>query len=393
MGLNGSSGKTDDTTLRLSHRHADPLTRLSPLISSFPDALVEVGAYRRPTGPATSTARDLYRRVVEKLGDRRGGTSALAPKDRKELETGLFSDGAEGGLRGHAHRLLSDAYGDWIAGSGDSGMRVVLTMPTAPRELVSSWAADLSVPQADWGGNIGLSGPCVVAGLSKLVNRSHLGQVALRDAIAALSDRHDRLLLAVDSWTWRYLCHASDINLLPLDTKTLPAFGGDTLKSLIDEYGPSGCIRSVETGDDVRETGKNGSAKDPYLAMLAARAQGCPWAAMAQIEEAVSRADDEDEGGDKGDTDIWLAAPKTRHLPEKYAQAARFMLHALLIHDGISATDAQAELGFEGPSRLLCALERADLIAEQDGLWRCKRTAYPEIRRLLDEASFPLDAL
>ncbi len=174
--------------------------------SDLPDRLITVGSYSWPTGPASSTARDIYRRIASNLWTRRGaGTAALAPEKRRQLETRFFSDEASRELCETLHRLLDQTYLDWLTRPANKrpDIRVVVTMPSVPDRLIRDWAERRGVMTVDGIDALTAGEPRLLTGLPHLVDRSTAGQRNLRRGVGDLARLDGRLLIAVNGWTWR----------------------------------------------------------------------------------------------------------------------------------------------------------------------------------------------
>ena len=69
------------------------------------------------------------------------------------------------------------------------------------------------------------------------------------------------------------------------------------------------------------------------------------------------------------------------------------MLHALLIHGGLTAEELREVVPVVGESNVAYALRNAGLIENDDGCLRILPAAYPSIRDGLVTAGFPADAM
>jgi hypothetical protein len=69
------------------------------------------------------------------------------------------------------------------------------------------------------------------------------------------------------------------------------------------------------------------------------------------------------------------------------------VLHALLIHGGLTGDQIVQTVPLVTYTHVLASLERSGLIDKVDGLYRCRPAAYPVIRDGLNNSGYPVDIL
>lgn len=94
---------------------------------------------------------------------------------------------------------------------------------------------------------------------------------------------------------------------------------------------------------------------------------------------------------------LWVISPSDLELP-KLANGAdsrhRFILHAILLHAGLSVATLDALLPFsrEDICRRMSELRAAGFVNQRDGLFQVSHAAYPQVRRDLCGEGFLVDA-
>ena len=118
------------------------------------------------------------------------------------------------------------------------------------------------------------------------------------------------------------------------------------------------------------------------------------------------RARPEDEAQQQGEGDAhqegrqcWVAPLDQLSLPAVPQSSARrsgYLLHALLMHGGLSLGQLELTSGLPGEELriALSRLERADVVTgdEQEGIFRVQALAYPAVRRYLQSKGYPVDS-
>ncbi|MBK1629512.1 hypothetical protein CKO31_01915 [Thiohalocapsa halophila] len=216
-------------------------------------------------------------------------------------------------------------------------------------------------------------------------------------------------VIGCDSWAWAYLRRVA---ALPTQcVLTLQAFDGPGLAALfrnllaLDNPRPVQ-FRNAQTGKLVLAVdGEDDGDGGAELQHLAARARGNAGLARLLWRRRLRAEPDSAEGADEADAataddeasgaTIWLAAPPTAPaLTADLDEAAALLLHALLLHNGLSAA-LLAELLPLPPYRVQMRLQwlaaLGAVVAGADGRWRIHAVAYSAARDLLRAQGFLLD--
>ncbi|SEW23578.1 hypothetical protein SAMN05444851_2351 [Aliiroseovarius sediminilitoris] len=367
--------------------------------SSFPTDLVPVRGYDWPRAPATSSLKDGYRRMWEKLRVLDERKAELLPDDLERVSGSVVPDELWAALRVHQFDRLDSVYLDWTRRTdGPHSVCAFVTMPSVPQGFLADWAADRGLDLVDAAAVPAGKGALIVPDISSLVRRTLEGRAAMRSYLAELDGASRNVLLGVSSWTWTYLAQTSAIEAVVSDARCFAPFKDKALAELIRAYMGDEVFKSTESGDEILPEGGDGEIKDPYLKTLAARAYGCPWAAIRLLDAAVNReAEAGGEGGEDdrnpGNTTTWLQDPALPQLPARIERIGHFMLHALLIHGPLVAKDLATVLPMTLPVGLAAALGRLGLVDDDAGKLSIRQAAYPHVRRIVSEAGLPLDQI
>lgn len=386
--------------------------------------LVPLADYSLPSTPAASAARARWTSLRRLFA--RGGEAAetparaeadlrglpepvldalVAPVDwsaaAEALQQRRVQDRAAGGVTcvvgpprsGHAALLHR-----WASAEG---ARVV--EPPGADEILAGGRAWLD----DWPGDGRL---WLLPRLEHCWLRHAAGLALVRELLErAQAGRLGQGVIGCDSWAWAYLRRVA---ALPTQSVlTVQAFDGPRLAALfrdllaLDEPRPvhfrnaqtGKLVLAVDGGDD-----GDGGAELQYLAV---RARGNAGLARALWRRRLRAEPDSAEGAEGADgaaaddddtgATIWLAAPPASPgLTSNLDEAAALLLHALLLHNGLSAA-LLAELLPLPPYRVRMRLQwlaaLGAIAAGVDGRWRIQAVAYSAARDLLRAQGFLLD--
>ncbi|MDE9450498.1 hypothetical protein J3R80_08475 [Aliiroseovarius sp. Z3] len=368
--------------------------------SLLPAELVPVDGYDWPRAPASSSLKDGYRRIWEKLRVLDDRNVDLLPDGLERLPESLIPDDLWSALRAHQYACLDRVYLDWARRKdGPNTVCAFVMMPSVPHGFLADWAADRELDLVDAAAVPTGKNALIVPDISSLVRRTLEGRAAMRAYLTELNDASRNVLLGVSSWTWTYLAQTSAIEAVVSDARCFAPFRDQDLAELIKTHMGEEVFKSAESGDDILPKDDSDEVNDPYLKTLAARAYGCPWAAIRLLDAAVKRevdGDGEDADGDRdGATDgaTWLQDPASPQLPARFERISCFLLHALLIHGPLVAKDVAAVLPITIPVGLVAALGRIGLVDDEAGKVSIPQSAYPHVRRILAEAGLPLDQI
>lgn len=228
----------------------------------------------------------------------------------------------------------------------------------------------------------------------------------------AASGKLGRGLIGCDSWGWAYLQRVGPP--LPWSPLTLQAFDGDRLSRLFSgEEEVAGRKRRVRFLN--AKTGKTILCVPPEpereisseLTQLAARCRGNFGTAMvywsrilrAEPDEEKTPAEEDTEGtgakpGAKEEESVWVAQlPEELTLPAEKDESVAFVLHALLLHNGLTAA-LLGELLFIPDfqvASLLRRLQSLGAVVEEEGRWKVSALGYYVVRDYLGARDYLLD--
>jgi hypothetical protein len=165
----------------------------------------------------------------------------------------------------------------------------------------------------------------------------------------------------------------------------------------VDDVGKRITFRLAKSGYDVLASDDNGKLHNTHLQQLAARSEGIPWVAAnlwrASLNARRSSEDDLPErarratGGDE--RTLWITDVNDSRLPQGHEDRSLLALHALLIHESLTAEELGAVLPATGEPDVIPALVAAGIVERDAHLLRVRAIAYPAIRQALRSAGFP----
>ncbi len=232
----------------------------------------------------------------------------------------------------------------------------------------------------------------------------------------AVGGRLGRGVIGCDSWAWTFL---QRIWTVPQpEVFTLQAFDGSSLAAyfrrfLHDPAGRRVCVRNARTGEDVLSYANpdagSGVEVSSDLKRLASRCRGnlgiawTYWRTGLRTEpDSTAPADASTDGVDIKEaspsdevTLWWEAERKEPAMSPETADNVAHVLHALLLHNGLSG-DLLAEV-LPGSrlalSAILQRLKRLGLIECVDDTWRVAALGYEAAREFLRGRSYLIDPL
>lgn len=250
-------------------------------------------------------------------------------------------------------------------------------------------------------------------------------------------------MIGCDSWAFAFVQHIWPLPETSL--LTLQAFDGDALAdTLVRTQQPSGSGRrtrflSARNGEPLlpeetpQRTSKGADARHervqtpPELTRLAAHCRGNPGLARhywrkqlhtaperqqqdATSDQAVSQRDADEQGARKHATNsqhhrstahpsddvVWVASPDLEacSLPPEAGEEVAFVLHALLLHRGLSAEVLALLLPFSraGVISQLLRLQARGVLLREGECWQVAPLAYPAVREFLHARAYLTDA-
>lgn len=266
--------------------------------------------------------------------------------------------------------------------------------------------------------------PC----LDRCYLRHHNGLSAIRAFFDTIRRQRRRCLVGCNSWAWAYLRTAAQIEGRHSVPLTLRPFDGANLSRWFRDLAASSgaypvtflqsdtgeVVLSTEdhdergSGDAAHKTGgraQAGAEAPAFLKHVAGRSRGIPLVAWAiwrnslritakdKIEEEAVEASRLQEG-----LTIWVRPwPRTTlpSVPSDLGRPEAFVLHTLLIHNGLPADLLPVLLPF-APSVISQSLDRlnaAGLVKFEADLWRVTLLGYPAVRQYLYYEDYLVDEL
>lgn len=331
---------------------------------------------------------------------------------------------------------LDATLSDWLATpETDQPLRMIVLPPCDREDTLSAWAtenglelfsSDRDPSELDELDNPDAP-PIIIPRLEDRFLRTPQGLVAVRGLIDRLPYFKRRALIGCNSWAWQFLRKSCEIDLVLSDPLTFHAYNRVRLRNWLGSLAlgnlpedrsetavESLCCRAVDNGEDVFGNGDGEDEMSAYMTELARRSFGIPWVAwhlwrgsLRQRSETApdaknGDATDSDKGPDadkdkgkseSGPDTIWVDSLPSYSMPARSDQNALLVLHALLIHGGLSAANIERTVPLISYTNVLSSLLRAGLIDDTDGLFRCVPAAYPTIRDGLRNNGYPLDVL
>ena len=252
----------------------------------------------------------------------------------------------------------------------------------------------------------------------------------VRALLAELGNSTRRCVVGCNSWAWAYLRRAIDADLILPAGLSFRAFDAERLRRWFDQpdmaetasarrgspeddapthippvfrLAKNGHRISVRSTTDVRDADEE--ATDHHFRTLAGHSLGIPWVALETWRTSLrSRIPDEETdpdsnenaGSAEGQDDrrtVWIVDFESFELPPGREADALLVLHALLIHDALTADELTVVLPTPQALATIPALLSAGFIERHAHRLRCRTLAYPAIRGALSAAGYPMDRL
>lgn len=218
-----------------------------------------------------------------------------------------------------------------------------------------------------------------------------------------------RGMIGCDSWAWAFLDHVWR-GRRPV-TLTLQAFDQARLAQCFRTIAGSAgggqlLFRQADNGSHVLsppDAEGDSTVRSNFLQLLAAHSRGilgiawAIWRASLRTEPGqVLAGEAEGEAREMSHRTIWIAPWNQLDHPSLPAGAGRneaFVLHALLLHNGLPLQVVQQLLPLS-PSQIvetLFRLEEAGLVAQYDEVWQVTPPGYPAVRQFLHSNGYLVD--
>lgn len=265
-----------------------------------------------------------------------------------------------------------------------------------------------------WWDEQDLSGPWVIPELADFWLRHTSGLALIRELFQRIaSEQVGPGLVGCSSWCWQFWesylpdAHFGALTPAPLDSERL----GQWLESLAcaRDQRPL-TARMTDDGLFVLPAAdpQDGSKRkhSGFLRDLATSARGISGVALAIWQRSLrARPEDEMEEGKSeqahggGGRHCWVVPLDQLSLPamaQSSDRAIGFILHALLLHDGLNEERIALVTGIGQPELQLALsrLSRSDVVSFGDasGHWHITPLGYPTVRRHLQSWGYPVDA-
>jgi hypothetical protein len=388
---------------------------------------VSVASYQPPSAPVTYSARERYasfRRLFQRSKPEQDGpllpTGKLLSLPRCQLDllapVPVWQSSAE---------ALDSELHDWLQQENPTPPVIVMVGPphSGNIETLEAWAEIqswriLSGPTSEqilagdtswFAAQIGDGSPWVLPALENLYLRHVEGLKLIRHFLDhACSGKIGRGIIGCDSWAWAFFSHLWH-GRTPT-TLTLQAFDGPRLSAYfqpqIDVYKDNPYVfRLSDNGHYVLpppEAGENSYEYSNFLQILAAHSRGvfgvaqAIWRASMQAEpdEKMSEKEDENKDNKIPHQTVWIIPWNQLKLPVVPANTGHgdaFILHALLLHNGLPFDLLKLLLSTSQVMENIYWLEEEGLVTQNDTVWQVTAQGYPAARQFLQNNGYLVD--
>lgn len=314
---------------------------------------------------------------------------------------------------------LDATLNDWLADTDASERVQTIILPPCDREdLLGQWArahelqifdTDRAMTELDALDDPAAT-PLIIPKLEQRFLRTRGGLHEVRHLLDRLSMMERRIILGCNSWAWQFLRKSCEIDLIFATPLTFQAFDKKRLRSWLGTLALDSaddanlCFRSASSGQDVFGNGEGETEVSAFMTELAKASIGVPWVAWHLWKDSLHIAppvnEDESENPiqsvkaehDTRDT-IWVTDIRPPSVPSRNDQNALLVLHALLIHGGLTQDQIVQTVPLVTYTHVLASLKRSGLIDQTGELYRCRPAAYPVIRDGLKDSGYPVDIL
>lgn len=384
---------------------------------------VVLGEHRRPAMPAEEVVRTYVARLLAIV--RRSDPKPFIGDDRLARSTiETLDDVVAPPACGPLLQEIDATVGEWEEGmrQGRREHRLVLVLPPCDgNQIVETWARERGhqVLEAPERGHLvslvpkalpelGGEGILVIPRLERWFLRQRNGLRMIRDLFAAIELSDRRVIVGCNSWAWAYFARSIGADALMPDPRIFRAFDAGRLHLWFSELSSDEATRNIrfrlpKGGEDVLSKDEEGALQSDFLARLAGRSHGIPWVAwhlwrralrsetepslIEEVGEAVT-------GGDAASEEtLWVAALDEYVLPGVHEQTALLILHALLLHGGLTVAELRLVLPIVGESNVMPVLAQAGFVERWQHSFRVRAAAYPTVYEALQKAGYPMDGL
>lgn len=274
---------------------------------------------------------------------------------------------------------------------------------------------------SEWWDKQDLSLPWVIPELSNFWLRRLSGLALIKELFRRIANGEAGAgIVGCSSWCWRYWGHylenaqMSPVTPAPMDSDRLGAWfthlaSGSGRSSVIAKMTGDGSyvLPLAETTEAEKDKGNKKRKYSTFLRDLAATSRGNPGVALAIWQRSLRARPGDDASVDEADeksgkqsrtADCWvvpLAKLSLPTMPQSQENVTGFVLHGLLLHNGLNAASLEAVTGVSTTelSLVLSRLKRAELVTydQSSERWQVAAIGYPTVRRHLQSWGFPVD--
>lgn len=268
----------------------------------------------------------------------------------------------------------------------------VLTAPS-PDEILNEgedWLSGITSTRMPW----------VLPSLEHCFLRHAQGLSMIRRFLEkSCSGEYGQGIIACDGWGWSFLNYIWRTKHLPV--VTLKAFNVEMLTAFLTELGKPGVRFHLSTDGSPLLPGDSSSEKEKkqssgYFRNLVSYSGGNSGVALAYWEASLRTKPEDLSMVKEGESTIWVAPLETvkkGDLPDSLGDDEGFVLHALLLHNGVSAEvlDQLLPVSRSRIAEICFLLEQAGIIEDAEHGWRVTRHAYPRVKQFLKGKDYLID--
>jgi hypothetical protein len=256
----------------------------------------------------------------------------------------------------------------------------------------------------------------VIPHLERFYLRHRQGFTMLRVLLDKITNFSTRFLVSCDSWAWAYLRKALHIDTLFPEPIFLEAFNREKLErwfsGMATKTGEQNFIfRQADNGHYIMPPVGRAKVKNEeqfefsdFLERLAAYSRGIPGVAHLIWRYGLRLGENNKDHLENLEEDgfqrtIWVEPWPRLNLPDLPSLDRRegdlFVLHSLLLHNGLSTELLAQILPFSKPQikGILQVLLVAGIVVHNQDIWRVAASAYHEIREFLQNEGYLVDEL
>lgn len=396
---------------------------------------IPMNQYIKPPKPLEETVRQGIKGILQKLWPTKESTDL--PLNQKKLTviplTKLDRIVPSPDWNG-AVNALNLALDEWVkSGASKGNIAVVLCHPFGDtQEILTIWGKDRSwlildpPPRTEilnddlnWIEHYIKSrdAPFVLPNLEHCYLRHVKGLKLIRELFDWLWSNSCQCVMGIDSWAWTYLKHTMKINTYARTILVLKALDYERLniwfKSLFKQSTRRDLFfRETTTGKyvlssevPIEDAKKSPRYDNNFLKNLAGYSSGIPFVSW-EIWRTSLRTDPDEELLMKEDElemdprnkrrTVWVLPWEKVELPiipESVKRNESHVLHALLLHNGLSIEllSQILPISLEEVTQSLNKLKRLGLIENRGDGWIVSAIAYPRIREFLNSEGYLID--